>query len=177
MGKILDDKTMKEIKTVSYPKFPELAVGKTRRCYTKHLSNAAMYLYPDELSLLHFIIYQTSADNTFKYSMKFLNQYLLAVQMLQAEYNRKKLGACNIIYARRTMKSLIEQGYVLKTNKNNVLMVNPILTYSVDVVNSKQYKGMMETYQTSPDQIVIYFNKIVSSFLESKKKNYVYKGK
>ena len=166
--------------TKHLPNFPVLLPGRHRRCFSKHYTNLPLWLNTNEYSLLSFLVYQCSADNCFKHSTALLNKYAAAVEMCKKEYNGRHI-ITNVYHLRRCLLALIEQGLILNTKDKNMLMINPMLTYTCDIINRKQYELVMEKYQSaSPDNITVftdYFSKLVSDFLESKKINYVFRKK
>lgn len=171
-------KLISSSRTKQLPNFPVLKSGKHRRCVTKHYTNIALWLYTDEYSLLSFLIYQCTADNCFKYCTILLNKYAKAVELSKKEYDSERFITTNISKLRGCMKGLIEKGLILHTGKNNIFMVNPLLTYECDVINRKQYQLVMQEYQsTSRDKITTFtdfYISLVAEFLQSKKKNYIY---
>lgn len=172
-------KRINEATTESLPYFPILEVGKTRRVITKHFCNLALWINEDELGIIHFLVYQSLADNTFKYSTHLLMQYREAYFAARIQYScadrRPTIGML-----RFNLEQLIKKGLVLQTGKKGKLMINPLLTYSADVINNKKYKEIQELYQIAQKESVSllsftnYYTRLVSEFLESKKKNYKY---
>lgn len=173
----MNNNLIKLSKTKHLPNFPILLTGKHRRCLTKHYTNLSLYLYIEEQSLLSFLIYQCSADNCFKHSTALLNRYAAAIEMCYKEYKGRQT-ITNIYHVRRLLQVLIEKGLILHTNKDKVFMINPMLTYECDIINKKQYQLIMEMYQQGDvNKLTDYFISLVSEFLESKKKNYIYRNK
>lgn len=172
-------KLISESKTKSLPHLPVLSVGKHRRVFSRHYTNLSLWLPLEELQLLSYLIYDsnTLADNTFVYNTELLKRFIAAFR----EANNQYLGVStnkNLTQARRCLKNLIERGLILQTGTKNKLMINPLLTYSADVVNNKKHKEIQDLYQninvTSASLLTNKFSNIVSEFLESKKKNYKY---
>lgn len=166
-------------KTKNLPYFPVLKVGKYRRVFSKHFTNTSLWLSPSESCLLNWYCYQAKADNTFKYSTHGLEQIRLSYIRANAEYNGiKETNPYRLPQLRQALLNLIEIGLILPTNQRHIFMINPILTYNVDIITVKQYNELQEYYQTlSADntiKLVEYFSNLVSQFLESKKKNYTY---
>lgn len=171
-------KLISESKTKSLPHFPVLEVGKHRRVFTKHFTNLSLWLPGDELQLLSYLIYDvdTLADNTFVYSTQLLNRFIAAFREANLQYCDKEVSK-NPTQVRRCLKNLIERGLILNAGKNR-FMINPMLMYSADIISRKKYEETMYLYNcTNEDNIAKftnYFLKLVSDFLESKKKNYKY---
>ncbi len=165
-------------KTKSLPIFPELVIGKTNRRVTKHYTNTCLWLHPDYFSLLTWLMYQCYADNTFTYSTRLLNQYSKASYSAQKQYSGELKTVINLVYVRKIMKSLIEDGLILNTGTRNKMMINPMLTYEPDIIGRKQYAEVCKKYQSLVADDVIgftnYFTNLVSRYLETKKKNYKY---
>ena len=168
---------IRNAQTESLPKFPILAVGKTKRLVTKHFTNLALWLQEDQLALMNYLIYQTQADNTFVYSTKLLVQYSNSMYAAQKEYSSSARKP-SVGLMRLHLEALIRKGMIFQTGVKNKLMISPMLTYCPDIINSKQYNVVQEMYQvSSPEKIHVftdYFSKLVKQFLESKKKNYTY---
>jgi len=172
----MNPKLISSSRTKSLPNFPVLKVGNHRRCFSKHFTNLPLWLSADEVAMINWLCYRLSADNTFEHSTKLLNQYSMSILEARDEYKSVEYGLKTITTAaRRCMRGLIEKGLILHTNKRGVFMVNPMLTYECDVVNKKAYNEIMEVYQSGDvDKVVELFSKLVSNFLQSKKKNYIY---
>jgi hypothetical protein len=167
---------IKHSKTKSIPNFPELPVGKTKRVFTKHFCNLPLWCSADEVAVLNWLVYRSGGDNTFEYSTRLLDSYSKTLKAANKEYELGygwMLGS-NISELRRVVLQLIEKGLIFNTG-NNVLMINPMLTYSADIVSNKEYERLQKYYQgNEPAEIAKYFTGIVAKFLESKKKNYKY---
>jgi len=172
----MNPKPISSSRTKSLPNFPVLKVGKHRRVTTKHFTNLPLWLPSDELEVISFVIYRLKADNTFKYSTELLNQLLAARLQARMEYDRKGWYSPLVLAgARKALKSLIERGLILHTDRKGHLMVNPMLTYECDIISKKSYNEIMEVYQGGDvNKVVELFSSLVSTFLESKKKNYIY---
>ena len=170
---------IKSSQTKSLPNFPILKSGKSRRICTKHFTNLPLWLSQDEVAMINWLMYRISADNTFKYSVGLLNQYSMSVLKAREEYQSpdKNLKTITTL-VRRCLLGLIEKGLILNTGKSKYYMLNPMLTYEVDVINKKAYAEIMELYQQGNiEEITCKFSKLVADFLESKKKNYIYRLK
>lgn len=161
-------------KTEALPYFPYIQVGKTKRVMTKHFTNLSLWLSIEEIRMIGWLVYQCSADNKFEYSTRLLERFKWSVMSANFEY-KSAVKKPDIITARWIIESLIKKGLVLHTG-TKYLMINPMLSYNSDVVNTKQYRMFMEFYQkSSPDEVVEYFSKLVAEYLQSKKINYTYK--
>lgn len=175
----MNTKLISSSRTKQLPNFPVLSTGKHRRCVTKHMTNLPLWLSENEVAMINWLLYRVTADNCFKYSSSLLNQYSMSILNAREEYKSVEYSLkTNTSLVRRCMKGLIEKGLLLHTGKNNIFMLNPLLTYEVDVVNRKQYQLVMLEYQnTSRDKITTftdYYISLVAEFLQSKKKNYIY---
>lgn len=165
-------------KTKSLPNFPVLSVGKTKRVFTRHFCNLALWLSPDEFALLSFLVYSASADNTIKYSTRLLEKFIEAGNQALCEYvhpDCENLFSRNLILRRKSFVSLVEKGLLLHTAKRHYFLINPMLTYESQIINNKQYEEFQKYYQgRSAEEITKEFTILAASFLESKKPNYKY---
>lgn len=170
--------------TKSLPYLPVITVSKHRRVTTKHFTNLALWLSSGELAMINFLVYQVKADNTFQYSTHLLDQFSAAKNfMLEQVYKKEISYKTPISIARDHFMFLVHNGLILKTKTRSKYMLNPMLSYPVDVVSVKEYNKFQEFYQSKRAdaltaheslEIVEYFGNIVKQFLESKKKNYKY---
>jgi len=172
----MNHKLISSSRTKSLPNFPVLKVGNHRRCFSKHFTNLPLWLSADEVAMINWLCYRLNADNTFEHSTKLLNQYSMSIIEARDEYKSVEYGLKTITTAaRRCMRGLIEKGLILHTNKRGVFMVNPMLTYECDIISKKSYNEIMEVYQgRDVNKVVELFSSLVSTFLQSKKKNYIY---
>jgi len=74
-------------KTLKYPSLPYVTGNNKDRVFTKHWANLPLHLNRNEMALLSFVTFQAKADNTFKYSMKLIKKYTMAVRYANEEYN------------------------------------------------------------------------------------------
>lgn len=167
-------------KTKSLPNFPELSVGKTKRVFTKHYCNLALWLSAEEFALLNFLVYHAAADNTVKYSTRLMEKFLSAMQQARDEYwddrlKRDMIYIGTISSVRRLFIDLVESGILIHTSRRHCFMLNPMLTYDSLIVNSKQYMEFQKYYQSKPvEETTEYFSTLVEQFLSAKKKDYKY---
>lgn len=142
---------VKNATTQSIPNFPELTPNKINAIVTKHFTNVILYLPIDQSSLLFWLLYQARADNTINYSTVLLRRYCKMVYETNKHYNSKFSKkrpnglSMSIFPIRRNLVSLIQAGYLIRINVNN-LMINPMLTY-YEYLSRKEYKTIVAEYQ------------------------------
>lgn len=172
------------IKNTKYPILPEITRNNKYRVFTKHWANLPLHMDKNEMAILSFLTYQAKADNTFKYSIELIHKYAKAIKYANEEYNpayknriRMPNGlATTPMFIKYFIEELINKGWLLWAGKNNVYMINPMLTYVQFYVNNEQYKEMCIIYQSRPADVVEYFMGIVNPKIKSKKEknNHVY---
>jgi len=159
--------------------FPELEDGKKGRVFTKHYANMAFILPPNQFSFLSFLIYQSGADNTLKYSESLLKTYQQAVIKGTEHYGcenghiRKSIPVLRELFI-----WLIENGFLFPTFTDKQFLINPNLTYSKLYVRAEFYKTWTGEYE------LVCFNgdfygeqdkkltALINSYLEHVNKNY-----
>lgn len=137
-----------KIQTKSLPQFPVLASNKCTRVITKHFTNLYLYLQPPKVSFLGWLVYQVAADNTFKYDQELLEDYSFSLLAAKEVY-KSKAANHDVKAIRGVVKGLIEQGYILPTSEVGVFMLNPCLSYRMEYMSRREYKQMMEEYNSS----------------------------
>jgi len=163
---------VEKTQTKSLPQFPVLASNKCTRVITKHFTNLYLYLQPKEVSFLGWLVYQVSADNTFKYNTEMIENYSFSLLAAKEVYKTKAANH-DFKAIREVVKGLIEQGYILPTGEAAVFMLNPCLSYRMEYVSRREYKQMMETYSKLKPNSTINFVKdyhiLVTDKIKAKK--------
>lgn len=123
----------------SVPDLPELVANKQNRIFTKHFTNLPMYLNPNYVALLNWLVYQSKADGTIVYSSKLLRAYSKSVMEANKHYNGMQVKnkftkkpnnlITSITSVRHDFKKLIEAGYLWPTKTNNKYLISPILVF------------------------------------------------
>ena len=134
-------------KVMSLPYFSELSAQKSNRVITKHFTNLALYLPPNQFALLNWLIYQSKADNTVVYSTQLLIRYSAAVKECEKQYYLSAGLQKNIKAIRPIFQKLIESGYLLPNYKKNVFTINPMLTYRAEYMRPKDYEEIVTGWQ------------------------------
>lgn len=143
----MNTKLISSATVLSLPCFPELSAQKSNRVVTKHFTNAALYLLPNQIALLNWLIYQSKVDNTVVYSTQLLIRFCATVKEVSKTYNNDKLCfSTDIKYCRQLFKTLIQDGYLLPNYKKNVFTINPMLTYRAEYMRPKDYKSICDHY-------------------------------
>jgi hypothetical protein len=137
-------KVVENIKTLSLPYFPVLAANNAQNVITKHFVNTALYLPAESVSLLMWLIYQSNADNSFKYEEKLVAKYSKSVKAAEKQYGSTGKIRVDFKVVRTIFKQLIETGYILPTDEQAVFIINPMLTYHPKYVTRKEYKLVCE---------------------------------
>lgn len=141
----MNTKLIENTQVISIPYFPELTGSKTTRVITKHFTNLAMYLDPELFALLSWLIYQSKADNSFKYSTQLLRKYSEAIKGCEKTYGSRRLSV-DVKRIRVNLKALIQSGHLLPTNIKNTFIINPMLSYRSEYITSDEYKTACRYY-------------------------------
>jgi len=164
---------VEKTQTKSLPQFPVLASNKCTRVITKHFTNLYLYLQPKEVSFLGWLVYQVSADNTFKYNTEMIENYSFSLLAAKEVYKTKAANH-DFKAIREVVKGLIEQGYILPTDEAAVFMLNPCLSYRMEYVSRREYKMMMNMYSVCSLKTVFAFIKeyreLINTKIKAKKK-------
>lgn len=137
---------------VKKSEFKELMIfppTKSKRVVTSHYFNLTQILSTDELSLLNFIIKESSVYNTIKYSTKLLNKYAKYMNAVHHTYDCAYLLPLNIHYARKTFIQLIEQGLIFRV-LDKEYVINFAVTY-MPQFSGAAYKWMEEYQKIKTD--------------------------
>jgi len=132
-----------DVLVVKVPYFPSLTAVKANRVITKHFTNLALYLPPDQFGLLAWLLYQCDGDNSFIYTTHLLKRYSTAVKSCSEIYQPSHLHY-DLKAIRVNLKILIQFGYILPTLSRKRLIINPMLSYSG---NFKYYSRAIADYQ------------------------------
>lgn len=131
--------------TISRPlHLPVLSVKKNNRVITKHFTNTALYLSQDLFSLFVWLVYQSEADNTFKYSDLMLKRYVKSISAAESIYGAKGGLSKDVKQVRVSFLWLVDKGYLMAVGEG-VFMVNPMFSFHRRVTNLK-YKEVSEKY-------------------------------
>lgn len=144
----MNSKSIELIRAREYPYFPELQGINRTRVMTKHFTNLSLYLDRDKLSFIHFLVYQSSQDNTIVYSGHLLSKYREAVLKAQEMYGKGVTLVVSEKSLRRMFADLIINGYLLVNYKKFEYTLNPMLTYRAEYIRSGEYKEMCNTYNS-----------------------------
>lgn len=144
---------IKDVKVQSLPVFPPLTAVKSNRVVTKHFTNLALYLLPDQFGLLAWLLYQCEGDNSFIYTTHLLTRYSAAVKACSEVYQPSHLH-CDLKAIRANLKTLIQSGYILLTSSRKRLIINPILSYSGSF---KDYSRAVADYQELAPESAVEF--------------------
>ena len=158
---------VEKTQTKSLPQFPVLASNKCTRVITKHFTNLYLYLQPKEVSFLGWLVYQVSADNTFKYNTEMIENYSFSLLAAKEVYKTKAANH-DFKAIREVVKGLIEQGYILPTDEAAVFMLNPCLSYRMEYVSRREYKRFMEKYNTLNTPWIVPFTMVYRELINTK---------
>ncbi len=120
---------------------PKLSPGGAGRILTKHFTNLSFTLHKDQLALISFLIYQSEYDNTVKYSINLLTKFDNSVTRAQELYGKSQYISRSIPTARRNFRYLVNRGLLLPTEKKNIFLIHPHLTYSKTYVQYSFYQS------------------------------------
>lgn len=137
---------MNTVKVKKLWDFPPLSDGKQGRVVTKHFTNMSLVLNPNYYALLSFLIYQSAADNTIKYSQGLLIMFEKAVKAAREHYGEENALYLSLPKLRGNFKWLIENGMLLPTPAGKIFLINPCLTFSKVYVKAEFYKYWIMTY-------------------------------
>lgn len=135
---------------------PELSQGSYGRILTKHFTNLPIFLEPNQLSLLSFLIYQSKIDNTVVYTSALMLRYQQAVKASQKLYNSPKRLKISLPNTRRCFKELSSLGLILPY-QHKTYIINPNLSFSKQYVKATFYnawcKKYMQAYENNDTNI------------------------
>ena len=154
--------------------FPPLSDGKQGRVVTKHFINMSLILNPNHYALLSYLIYQSSADNTIKYSQRLLLQFEKSVKSAREHYRQDNELYLSLPKLSEHFVWLIENGLLLPT-EGKIFLINPCLTFSKVYVGVEFYKEWVKLYgKANPADIGIlttqYINYVYDNFKRRGKK-------
>lgn len=157
------EKPTSEVKVIKLWEFPPLSEGKQGRIFTKHFTNLSLNLLPNHFSLLSWLVYQSAADNTVKYSTGLLKMYQQSVVFATNRYKSvNPYLTPSVPNARKYFQYLIERSFLLPTDSAGEYLINPNLTYSKLYVKSGFYKEWVNSYNNTAS---------ASLSIEDKRKN------
>jgi len=142
----MNNKNIELIRAEGYPYFPELQGINRTRVMTKHFTNLSLYLERDKLSFIHFLVYQSSQDNTIIYSSHLLAKYREAVLKAQEMYGKGVSLLVSEKTLRRLFSQLITEGYLLVNYKKFEFTLNPMLSYRAEYIRAGEYKELCKSY-------------------------------
>lgn len=136
---------------------------------TRHFTNSAYYLSPDEYTMFNFVVFMSDSNCIFNYSTELLKMYDKATSRAIEIY-----GACRVSYktsttnARNSFISLIEKGLIIRLSKGkNRFMINPYVVHSsIKLIDfnkiHKNYLEIIEKYKGEElsDQLTIFCDSI-----------------
>lgn len=153
----MNTKLIEQTEVVNLPYFPILEAHKSNRVITKHFTNLPLYLNPNNFALLTWLIYQSKADNSVKYSTKLLQKYSSAVMEANKEYckNKSVLLLTSLPSARLTFQTLIQKGYLLPSHLKGYFVINPLLSYREEYIKPSEYRELCKDYQVICNLLVV----------------------
>ncbi len=146
----MNTKLIEQTEVQSLPYFPILEAHKSNRVITKHFTNLPLYLNPNHFALLTWLIYQSKADNSIKYSTKLLLKYTATLLQCEQEYkDGNTVGRLftSLPFLRVSFQYLIKQGYLLPSHLKGYFVINPLLSYREEYIRPNEYKAICEEYQ------------------------------
>jgi len=148
----MNTKSIQSTTCKEYPNLPIISSHKQSKVFSKHYSNAALYLPRKQFVLLSWLVFQSGADNTFNHSTHLLNQFSAYILAIQSQYGGETIPTA-IQLIRKDLKELIEQGFIFPV-KDKALMINPMLVHG-----NKVSKGDLilagELYQKRDIEVMI----------------------
>ena len=99
--------------------------------FTRHLSNACLYLKPTEYVLLNWLVGYSNGINVVKYESELLRKFDAASDRAIEIYGKERIEyTTSMTNARIAFISLIEKGMLIKLTKKSCYMVNPMMVYT-----------------------------------------------
>ena len=146
----MNTKLIQQTEVQTLPYFPILEAHKSNRVITKHFTNLPLYLNPNHFALLTWLIYQSKADNSVKYSTKLLLKYTATLLQCEQEYKDGNMVGrlfTSLPFLRVSFQYLIKQGYLLPSHLKGYFVINPLLSYREEYIKPAEYRGICEQYQ------------------------------
>lgn len=154
--------------------FPPLSDGKQGRVVTKHFTNLSMILNPNHYALLSFLIYQSAADNTIKYSQGLLIMFEKSVKAARKVYGEENALYLSPPKLREHFSWLVENGLLLPTSTGKIFLINPCLTFSKVYVKSEFYKEWTSCFHEAVKDSHNWNNKIKNAGILEMAQDYIY---
>lgn len=108
-----------------------LSIHSLNKRFTRHLSNACLYLKPTEYILLNWLVGYSNGINVVKYSSELLRKFDAASDRAIEIYGKERIEyTTSMTNARMAFISLIEKGMLIKLTKKSCYMVNPMMVYT-----------------------------------------------
>lgn len=146
----MNTKLIQQTEVQALPYFPILEAHKSNRVITKHFTNLPLYLNPNHFALLTWLIYQSKADNSVKYSTKLLLKYTATLLQCEQEYkDGNTVGRLftSLPFLRVSFQYLIKQGYLLPSHLKGYFVINPLLSYREEYIRPSEYAEICRSYQ------------------------------
>lgn len=144
----MNNKNIEVVKNEVFPFMPELSAQNRSRILTKHFTNTALYLNPNQYALLSWLIYQSNQDNSIRYNTHLLTRYRESVLSAGQKYNGWLGLNISLPYIRAHFSWLIKNGYLLKCEDKLTYLINPMLSYRDEYVRPKEYTEFVRVYQS-----------------------------
>lgn len=145
----MNTKLIQQTEVQALPYFPILEAHKSNRVITKHFTNLPLYLNPNHFALLTWLIYQSKADNSVKYSTKLLLKYTATLLQCEQEYkDGNTVGRLftSLPFLRVSFQYLIKQGYLLPSHLKGHFVINPLLSYREEYIKPTEYRDICKEY-------------------------------
>lgn len=108
-----------------------LSIHSLNKRFTRHLSNACLYLKPTEYVLLNWLVGYSNGINVVKYESELLRKFDAASDRAIDIYGKERIEyTTSMTNARMAFMSLIEKGMLIKLTKKSCYMVNPMMVYT-----------------------------------------------
>ena len=108
--------------------FPELGNGKYNVVVSKHFCNLGLWLPPQQMSLLMWLVYQRDAEGNIIYNTRLLEKYSASIKQASKLYRKSHLNT-TVKLIRAEFKALIELGILEHQKGSKMFIINRKLIY------------------------------------------------
>lgn len=109
----------------------ELSPQSITRCFTRHYTNMALVIHPNQWALFNFLVFMSDSSGSFEYSTKLLSQFSKAADYAKIHYKADKIHySTSPSMVRQSYVFLVENGLLVKLSRKGWYMINPFMVYN-----------------------------------------------
>jgi len=109
----------------------ELSPQSITRCFTRHYTNMALAIHPNQWALFNFLVFMSDSSGSFEYSTKLMSQFSKAAEHAKNHYKADKTHySTSPSMVRQSYVYLVENGLLVKLSLKGWYMINPFMVYN-----------------------------------------------